>query len=447
METETQDYIAGASGATLGFITGAPAGLGGSLGGAWIGGHLGFGASKLSRKVFNEMKRKRTNSVSSGTARRFAGLPRAASRKRVAFKRLSMRKSSYKKPRKVNMKKLRSKAKKVIKNVVQKTLECDLPVGTYHRDYVQEMNWTQIAANTQLVFGAGTRLSFNISPYTTKALEFTAFSSLKLIDAVSVVYNNKAKALNYENLIGNFGTTAGAYTAEIKKLKVSYTYCSYEVQYTNHTPWPYEVKVLIGKCKMDSATGMATAWENGIDSLPWRQGGANRNTINMGVGGLKPLHNNWDVKVKHTLLKPGESRTIKLYFKGCVDYNKHSVGTDIAPPEYLKGITQSILFVAKPMSAIQGFEVEGPHPSPPPLTAAQTMGVVGITTGNSLQKAITCEVREIYKFLQPANTPDSEEGNGLVWLRDYPAFDTANGNELVAAYTNKKNQYSYITPA
>jgi len=346
---------------------------------------------------------------------------RIISRSRIAKKRIyNKRARTYKK--------LQKKAKTVIKGVVKKTLECDIPVGAYHKDWVSEMIWHQTDANTQLVFGASTRAGANTTPYTVKALEFAPFTSKKLIDAVSVCYNDKAKAMNYELTTDNF--------SEIKKLKVSFTYCSFEMKITNVTIHPFEVKLLRGTAKMDCDAKVFDMWDNAIDTLPWRQESAgppkepNVNTINMGIGGLKQLHKNYALKTDNFILRPGQTKTFRAVFKGCVDFNKHIVGTAETPSEYLAGVSQSWTFVAKPVPAVNGSSVSG-----------SAKGTVGVTSSNSTLKAIVVETREIFKMMQPANTLDEHEGNSLVWFRDYPALTTGENIRYVTFFQDSKNEY------
>jgi len=357
--------------------------------------------SYASRMYDNQVKRQRTG----------------GRRRRIAKKRMANKNNK-------RYKKLQTRAKKVIKGVVQKTLECDIPVGSYHKDYVMDMDWNQTTANLQLLYTNGQRFGVNSGVYTAEALEFAPFKVQKMLDAVAVVYNGKAKAMNYEATTNNF--------PDPKRLKVSFTYCSYELKMTNITPYRFEVKLYRAKAKMDCNVTVTNTWDTALNSLPWRQetaGEPNPNHINIGTGGLKPLSKMWDITTQSFWLEPGQTKTFRTVFKGCVDFNKHYIvtGETASLASYANGVSQSWAFVAKPGPSIYGATTE----------AAQTMGLVGMTSSNSLQKAIVCEAREIYKFMQPPNTEDEHEGNGIVYLRDYPAYDDTKDWKFV--YNERKN--------
>lgn len=374
-----------------------------SFGGEYLGGKLYEKSEDISTYIGDlftnwrpEMKRpiKPTGGVrkKSGAKRKLPGrtlVSRKTRRKRIASKKTMRRRLKA--------------AKNMVKSVVKKTLDCSFPTGTYHKSYVGEMYWNNVVPNVQVVWGDMQRYKSHNAPYTNGNMSFTPFNGRRLLDALSVVYNNKTKSIDMLNTVNNFDDS---------KIQADFTYCSYELKITNNSSFAYDVELVMGTAKRDTNEEFRDAWDSAMDEFPWRQGKPNPNTMNFGTAGWNQLNQKWAIKTKKFKLLPGHTKTFFTTYKGCVAFHKHRipVGNTVQLPTMLKGISESWLFIAKPTAGAM-FSLSNDQ---------KVLGVVGITQGNQWGQVITCEVKEVYKFLQPESTLDEYEGNAAVFFVDYP---------------------------
>jgi len=404
--SSTKKGIAQTAGGALGSIVGAPYGppasLAGGILGEYVGGKVYETAADVSTyigDIFTDWRPKMKRVIKPTR--------RNAPKRKLPGRTLVSRKvRRYPKKRIASKKTMRRRlkaAKKVIKSVVKKTLDCSFPTGTYHKSYVGEMYWNNITPNVQVVWGDMMRYKSHTAPYTNGNMSFTPFNGRRLLDALSVVYNNKTKSMDMLNTVNNFDDS---------KIQADFTYCSYELKITNNSSFAYEVELVMGTAKRDTNEEFRTAWDIAMDEFPWRQGKPNPNTMNIGTAGWNQLNQKWAIKNKKFRLLPGHTKTFFTTYKGCVAFHKHRipVGETVQLPTMLKGISESWLFIAKPTAGAM-FSLTNDQ---------KVLGVVGITQGNQWGQVITCEVKEVYKFLQPESTLDEYEGNAAVFLTDYP---------------------------
>lgn len=410
------ETIAKASGAVLGYIAG-------DLPGAYLGSVAG---EKLYHLAEN-MKRKASN-PSLFTQRKDR---KTYTRKKKASKRA--KRAAYK-----QMKKAKKAATKAVKKIVKKTLDCTFPIGTYHKAYVGEMYWNNITPNTQVVWGDMQRNKAHTTPYTQLAMSFSPFAGMRMLDAVSVVYNGKTKAINCENVLNNF---------PVRNLNVDFSYCSYELELTNNSSYAYDVIIYMGTSKRDQNDSVGEAWDDALYDFPWRQLPQReiipptgppyfediypgKNQINITTSGFKQLELRYNIKAKHFKLLPGHRKRFFTTYKGCIPFHKHLVNGELQ--NFMKGISQSWIFVAKPCASV--------YYNPETDTAGKLTGAVGVTQGNNIGQAITCEVKEVYKFLQPETTDDDKEGNAAVTFNDYP-FRALGNVYWRQNFIDSKNEY------
>lgn len=378
--------VAVSAGATLGFI-------GGNVTGAVLGGTL---AGKLT-----EMKRK--GSYSQGGSRNTTTGSAPNKRRRISKGRRVGRKKVLSRKGK---KQLVRTARRKLKSMIKKEIMCTQSKGAYHKGYVGEYRVHNILPNAQVVTRSMTRGLNNGTPYTATAFAFTPFNLKRLLDAVSVLYNGKSKAINYEATVDNFPDQG-------KGLQVDFTYCSYTMRLSNQSKVPMDVVLYKATSKMNHSQTFIDAWSNSINSQPWRAGAPAITVVNMtpGVGDAE-MRRHWTWKPIKFQLLPGQTKFFSAKWKGCLDFSKYmSSGT---LQEYGKNISEEWTFVFKPSFSIRGNRT----------TNSLIMGHYGIDgpdADDAALKAIVFEVKEVYNCLQPPEADDTYEGNAVVNLMDYPA--------------------------
>lgn len=323
------------------------------------------------------------------------------------------RKKMAMKRRRRNVKQRRTKA---IKGVVKRILQCQENIGLYTKEYMHQFSPIVDTANYQVVFDAGQINDANsnnngINDPTNGALKFSPFTAQKLLDAVSVLYNGKTKGLNYNATTGstpppnekNFAT---------KDLKVEFTYCSFELLMKNNSECVYDIEVYFGKPKMDLADSLQGRWNANIGNVAWLQGSPTINTINQTPGMIPSLKQEYDIQKTVFRFHPGDSRRFFTKFRGCVDFSKHLRGNEAELQNYMKGISQSWMFVVKPMESSNQYTVT-PGTDQAVLVSRQT---------NAPRKldCLIFETREVYKLMEPDGTDDQYQGNHRVFYVNYP---------------------------
>lgn len=319
-------------------------------------------------------------------------------------------------------KKVIRKAKKVVKNMVEKVLECKDNKGTYTKQYAGDQVFTNTASNHQTVWGNFKRGGANTSPATSAALSFDPFQMFRLLDAVSVLYNNKTKALNYEATTGNFANSG-------KGIVADFTYASYTLTLKNCHRVAVNIDCYMGKARNNGFDDVLTLWDNSYNSMPYRQTAPVKTTWGQKPTGRVDVTDNFNLKHKRFSLKPGESKTLYTHFKGCVDFDKYKVAGTLA--EFGKGISESWCFIVRPVMGVENHLGGIPY------------GVVGQTNGQTEFEGVSIKVKEVYKVIQPDATLDDYEGNAIVDFTDLPRTN-ANNNVFSILPREKMFDLQYV---
>lgn len=292
-----------------------------------------------------------------------------------------------------------------IAKVVKKVLAKQDNHGVYYK------NWCAINSmpfNTpayQTVLGAGTRDDSNVTPFTGTALQYTFFSRLKLLDALSVLYNAKADAINYELTNNNFTETG---------LKAQYS-CSVEFTMNNQTDLDYEGYIYIACPKYHTNDTMEFAWRQGIKrSNEWKGTVPSINTLYVKPGMSPNVADLYKVSTEKIVFRKGETRTITLKYSGILDYDDLIIPALDGPAttrfNYIKNVTKDLTLVFYPLMDIAHNNL---------VTRVGRM-----STDNKKSRAMAFEVKEYYKVTQPGDVLDTNEGNPKVYTNAYEGWDT-----------------------
>lgn len=326
------------------------------------------------------------------------------------------------KRRKVAVKKLKGKLVGFVKDVVK----CQENSGVYKKvvagDQTIKLGTTDSLNGSKILWTGFNNQQNNTTPYTEDALKFTPLSAKRILDAVSVLYNGKTAAVNFEKSTGNF---------DAKELKVEVQYASYRLELTNHsesTAWVtcYEVMAK-DNSQIDFINSAANIISSGTFDFssspalfqfqpPSSLTGQYKMPINMNFSDIKGLEKLYHIKkLSKKLVKPGRSYVYKCSEKDfCVEmYKKTFTSTDnqggtggtgpiAALATYPKGERQ-LIFQFDPLPTI----ALGTNYS----TAALCAGVY--------DKRFIWAVRtdEYYKITQPRNTIDAQAGNKIKLLQ------------------------------
>lgn len=393
------EYAGAAAGTAMGFILD-------DIPGAYVGGQLGYIAGKKWSGSSRQMpKRKRVGSA-----------PDSRKRSRSSTARRKFK--TYVKAVKAT-KKLPKNFRKNVSSIVDKKLEESTSSGIYTKHYVGETN---ISLNsTQAVVANFLRNGGNTSPYTGTACSFRPFNPLKLWDAVSVLYNGKTKAMNYEETTNNI---------QFQKLRTVFNYCSYELEMTNNSGAVYDVEMITATAKRTTDGTFFDTWEDALNSENWVGGVPGIGTLWQRPQQLTVMKSFYNMKSNYFTLLPGQKKKMFMTWKGPIDFQKLSNGASTpSVSSFVKMVGKELLFVFRARQS------SWESASDPSFTK------IGRSTGvDNKNLAILWEVKEVYKLLQPDEIPDSQEGDKRVFFVDY---DVQAGEESPAIiYRDTKNVYS-----
>lgn len=394
-----------ASGAALGFITN-------NVTGAYIGGYVGAKLADMKRKQVEAMqrewkKRKIGSKQSAGLRKR-----RRPTKSTKWLKKGTVVKSN------TPAKRSKRNFRKSVKMIVKGAMKCDVPIGTYHKFYVQDINMQNTAANNQLVYTCGQRAGGNSTPYTSEGMSWCPFNLKKLLDAASVVFNGKSKAINWEDTTNNFSNP--------KVLQVDVVYASYELRLKCISEQELKCKLVRGRAKKNFGTGLYDVWNTAIGNARWVGGAPNINTIGIAPTGWKELDNGYDVKVEEFTIRHGEEKVFRTSFKGCVDFQKFYQGDSLQ--SFGKGISESWNLVVIPAKTIYKSN-----------TTPDVLATRGVTSG--FNDYFNVEIKEVYKMYQPEITADANAGQKFVYLTDFPAITSTSGLTPISGHVNSVNEY------
>lgn len=342
------------------------------------------------RKIMVERRRRSTSSAGSGRSVR-----RRVSRKRVARRtKIKIRRSSQ-------------KLKKQIKSGVQSVLMCKENIGIYTKTYTGEIEPYVNAGQERVAFSM-TRNQANAPPYSADNMRF-CLTRQKILDAASVLYNNKSRSIDWNATVGNF---------DIKGLKVESIYSAYHVKVWNYTEYPHELEIWEVTNKYNtnqhfiediSEMHKAQDW---VASIPaFTSAASTWYDIARGLdfNMIKGVARKYDIKrVKKGIIMPGLGITHRLSFgKLCLDYEKDlvNVATVGTLPKFAKGDKQ-IVFRYTPVM----------H-----LNASTTKHIcTNLANVTSVDHGFLVDVKEVYKVMQPAETDDAYVGDRRCIFDDTP---------------------------
>lgn len=434
-------FLGGVSGGTLGFILGDVAGARygaslGSAGGAWADKR----AADAAREDAKKDKRVPT------------GKHRIAMRKSLQMKRKqsephapAVKKTKTKKGRKMKRKMRRrarekKKATKFVKDIVKRELHCKADIGVYNKCYTSDLRCAN-DINDEVTWLAGARYRNQLSGQDTeRGLQFQPHTLNKILDAASIVYNGKTKAINWESTTNNF---------DIASLKLNLIYASYKLEIFNMEFYPHEVTIYEVTNKTPLDTSFLTNVDNNVGSMKW-VGGAPAVTqlsnshwsLDFGLepSMVKGIEKQYRIrKVAKKVLMPGSKMH---YFSKlgphCIDYAKHRNSTG-GMPFHLKGDKQVVLRIRPMMhvtyntAASGGADVQATFIQSTQSTAAgSNFSTFGFYT------------EEVYKFEMPGETDDAREGSQRVMFTRVEK--NPSDNQMHMFIESKNNLTSVLGP-
>lgn len=350
---------------------------------------------------------------------------------RVSRRRLRRQGSS----RKVGLKRKRAaKARlhKTVKSTVQKVLECKENVGVYTVMHTGEIEPFVNAGQDKIAFGS-TRNQANAGIYTAFDMGFVPFSRKKILNALSVLWNGKAKALNWSLNDDNF---------QIKGLKCDALYCSYEFKLLNYTEIPYTVefwecvnKESSDQHPLDQLKDMLASdeWISPAPTYATASGTQYDIDKTLEFSMIKAAKNKFKfTRVKSGVIYPGLGMS---YFtkQGHTCYDMTKVTVNVADvgvlPSHAKG--DKHLFVRySPLLHLQA------------STTNHVATNKAIST--SVERGFLVEVKEVFKFLEPPETDDIHVGDKRASLIDIPAAADGVG-PFIDRFVNTGPAYTTLT--
>lgn len=167
--------------------------------------------------------------------------------------------------------------------------------------------------------------------------EFYFAQPLELLDAVSVLFNSKAKDVNYLVTTNNLG---GDPDFVIKNAT-----CEYYV--TNTSQFEYQLDVYSFKPAQDSATNITARWQASVDEVAGAGAVDIRDMYIRPEEGSGELSRYWTgVKTKKTYkIKPGERKKVCVQYLGRLPVNWEDMKFQNGVIPYKKGITQGMLMI------------------------------------------------------------------------------------------------------
>lgn len=157
-------------------------------------------------------------------------------------------------------KKMKQQVKQQVKTEMKKAHEKETNTGVYIKHVTAGLDpYESSNVNTAWWSGA-TREGSNVSPHTTFALSFTPLCHKRLIDAVSVLYNGKTPATNFENTFQNF---------DYNDLKVTFQKVRNTITFQNNTPVTRVLKIYEFTNKFSTDNSVVTELNNISSAGGW----------------------------------------------------------------------------------------------------------------------------------------------------------------------------------
>lgn len=425
--------IAEIAGGTLGFIAGGPFEVIPAAIAAGYAYDLTHSTENSSQNMVSGYTPRNPTGRTTGTApslvpakrRRIGSGPNPASRKPKSKQLAAKRKKQSVR---------RRAATKKIKGVVERILTCKENVGVYTKCYNLDIRPFCNANEKKLVVSAQ-RGQGNTAPYGVYPCRFTPFSQNRVLDAASILFNGKTPAFDPQ-AVGNF--VARGFKADL-------LYGSYHMAVTNFVNIPYHFELWEVSPKSSQSTDFlfnaielkrAMLWAGTEPELNYDVA-TNQGYMHpeLDLGMIKGLKQRYNMDKKKTVvLQPGQVLNYFAKHRECYDFNTKMVtetnptSAELAP--YGKGEVELVL-IYRPVLSVSVAVAP---------TAART--IVNQDSGLSDTSSIFgVEIKEVYKIMQPAETPDAYEGEYRAMFCDIPA----NENEI-RTWRQTGPQYTTLTP-
>lgn len=309
--------------------------------------------------------------------------------------------------RKSNKKKGGKELVKKIKGVVKSVMECAENTGTYSKRYTGEFEPYVNAGQKRISFSM-TRNGTNTGPHFVNDMRY-CMTRKKLLDAVSVLFNNKTRSANWNNGVLNF---------VIKGFKMDLLYASLDIKWINYTEWAFDCEIFEVVNKHNTDTSFLDDAKAMNEQVEWVGANPTFSTasttqfdMDMGLefGMMKGVAGKYSVKkVKTGRVYPGQTiGYFKKWGPQCIDLTKTLVinaGVGILP-NFAKGDTQVFIRYTPVMH----------------LHSSQTTHIcTNLANAQQHDYGFLVDVQETFKFLQPAETDEVYGGDKRALLVDVP---------------------------
>lgn len=371
-------------------------------------------------KVFYFMSRSKRLRLNDGGYERRAGSSSHASRrrKRSVPGRLPARRVSGRRLRPKRGARRRAN-RKMIKNVVERTLACKDNVGVYTKEYTGEIEPITTAGRERVCFAA-TRLQGSAPGYDTFSMSFTPCITKRILNAASVLYSDVAKAVDIVAPTGTPFSHVG--------LKVDLLYGSYHLEIWNYTNIPYEMEFIEVTNKstgdvrfLDVARELNASmnWKGGQPFMEYLTGNQVDKDSTLDFGMIKGLSSRYNVRnTGKKIIQPGGSLNYFYKEKRCLDFLKmqttETAGSTADLGTFCKGEKQIMLRYQPVLHMVYGTT------TPPDYVANHSSGPSVPTAG------FLVKVKEVFKIVEPDETTDGNQGEHRILLNDYGDLAFAN---------------------
>lgn len=162
--------------------------------------------------------------------------------------------------------------------------------------------------------------------------------------------------------------------------------CIANYTFTNSSNAPIEFDIYVFNCKRDAEDSLVTLWESGIQDMI----GTALPDTNSVQYGITPLSNpavsqyHKCVRIYHYVVNPGQMFKFELENNLYKLMNNEMLNPDLQIDEYLRGYTQTLLFVSKG-------------------TPAQETANVALTTAATHEVNIICNKQYWFKYIEDRN--------------------------------------------
>jgi len=312
--------------------------------------------------------------------------------------------------KRTNNKKFKRKSSRnaaAVRKIVKAVIHKEEPLGTYTKTWNAYLE--EPPSNAQIVTQEAWQNGAQRA-----GCDFRFFSRARLLDAVSVLFNNKTKDINYSTTTDNFTTTG---------LKFNVKYASAQVEIINYSDTVVEYTAVKLEPKNDTDSNARDTFVNALTTIEQPGPGVSVSHYSVLPGQLPQMNHQYSMKKQKFLLKPGQR--VKFFFSakpGHCDFGQN-FGTGSTPLQYLKRWSQELMLIYRP-DIVVGYDL-----------GTGTKEVVGhYVGGTGPLNGIVVQVKEVYKINAPENTSDAEDNDQYAWYHDLVAHDPGHNVRQVIPY-------------